>query len=167
MAVRRAECGVLYVNTRVHDKLWGSIYSAYPGAVGISRKVEAFGQRDEATIIAFGEALAFQTTVGRKAIEQRSRALAQQLMAGLVRMDGVRLWTNPAPDRSAAVVSFQPGSLDSRKLAQSLYEKERIGITTRGGDDRPGLRVSPHFFNTPEEIDRLLGALSGYLRTSV
>jgi isopenicillin-N epimerase len=161
------ECGVLYVNTRVHDKLWGSIYSAYPGAVGISRKVESFGQRDEATIIAFGEALAFQTTVGRKAIEQRSRALAQQLMAGLVRMDGVRLWTNPAPDRSVAVVSFQPGSLDARKVAQSLYDKDRIGITTRGGDDRPGLRVSPHFFNTPDEVDRLLGALSGYLRTSV
>ena len=161
------ECGVLYVNARVHDKLWGSIYSAYPGAVGISRKVESLGQRDEATIIAFGEALAFQTTVGRKAIEQRSRALAQQLMAGLARMDGVRLWTNPAPDRSAAVVSFQPGSLDARNVAQSLYDKDRIGITTRGGEDRPGLRVSPHFFNTPEEIDRLLGALSGYLRTSV
>src|SRR5215203_2155621 len=71
------ECGVLFVNTRVHDKLWGSIYSAYPGAVGISRKVESLGQRDEATIIAFAEALAFQTTVGRKNIEQRSRALAQ------------------------------------------------------------------------------------------
>jgi isopenicillin-N epimerase len=161
------ECGVLFVNTRVHDKLWGSIYSAYPGAVGISRKVESLGQRDEATIIAFAEALAFQTTVGRKNIEQRSRALAQQLMAGLIRLDGVKLWTNPAVDRSAAVVSFQPGSLDARKLAQSLYEKDRIGVTTRGGDDRPGLRVSPHFFNSPEEVDRLLGALSGYLRTSV
>ena len=126
-----------------------------------------FGLEGNDDIIAFGEALAFQTTVGRKAIEQRSRTLAQQLMAGLTRLDGVRLWTNPAADRSAAVVSFQPGSLDARKLAQSLYEKDRIGITTRAGEDRPGLRVSPHFFNTPEEVDRLLGALSGYLRTSV
>jgi selenocysteine lyase/cysteine desulfurase len=133
--------------------------------VGISRKVEALGQRDEATIIAFGEALAFQTKVGRKAIEQRSRGLAQQLMTALARIDGVKLWTNPAPDRSAAVVSFLPGSLDARKLAQTLYEKDKIGITTRGGDDRPGLRVSPHFFNTPEEVDRLVSALSGYMRT--
>ncbi len=29
------ECGVLFVNTRAQDKLWPSIYSAYPGAVGI------------------------------------------------------------------------------------------------------------------------------------
>jgi isopenicillin-N epimerase len=159
------ECGVLYVNTRVHDRLWGSIYSAYPGAVGISRKVESLGQRDEATMIAFGEALAFQTKVGRKGIEERSRALAQQLMKGLAKIDGVKLWTNPAPDRSAAVVSFLPGSLDARKLAQTLYEKDKIGITTRGGEDRPGLRVSPHFFNSPEEVDRLVTALAGYMRT--
>ena len=67
------ECGVLFVNKRAHDKLWPSIYSAYPGAVGISRTFEGFGQRDEATMIAFREALAFQTKVGRAAIEQRSR----------------------------------------------------------------------------------------------
>jgi selenocysteine lyase/cysteine desulfurase len=158
------ESGVLYVNARLHDRFWGSIYSAYPGAVGISRKVESLGQRDEATIIAFGEALAFQNTVGRKAIEQRSRTLAQQLMKGLAKIDGITLWTSPMPDRSAAVVSFLPGSLDSRKLAQALYERDRIGITTRGGDDRAGLRVSPHFFNSPEEVDRLVAALTKYMR---
>src|SRR5919106_3595294 len=84
------ECGVLFVNARMHDgnKIWPSSYSAYPGAVGISRRLEAFGQRDEATMIAFGEALAFQTKIGRKAIEQRSKALAQQLLTGLRKIDG-------------------------------------------------------------------------------
>lgn len=161
------ECGVLFVNARVHDRIWPSIYSAYPGAVGISKTFEAFGQRDEATMIAFGEALDFQTKIGRAAIEQRARALSQQLMAGLAKMPDVKLWTSPVPDRSAAVVSFQPGSLDSRKLAASLYEKDHIAITTRGGQDRGGLRVSPHFYNSPEEIDRLLGALPKYLKAGV
>jgi selenocysteine lyase/cysteine desulfurase len=54
------ECGVLFINARVHDRIWPASYSAYPGAVGISRRMEAFGQRDEATMIAFAEALAFQ-----------------------------------------------------------------------------------------------------------
>ena len=71
------ECGVLYINARAHKNIWPSIYSAYPGAVGISRTFESFGQRDEATMIAFREALEFQTKVGREAIEKRSRALAQ------------------------------------------------------------------------------------------
>jgi selenocysteine lyase/cysteine desulfurase len=161
------ECGVLYVNTKVHDRIWPSSYSAYPGAVGISRKMEAFGQRDEATMIALGEALAFQTTIGRADIEKRSRALAQQLMAGLAKIDGFKVWTNPMPERSAAVVSFQPGSLDTRKLLAALYEKDKVAVTTRGGQDRPGLRVSPHFYNTTDEVDRLVRALTGYARTGV
>jgi isopenicillin-N epimerase len=161
------ECGVLYVNTRVHDRVWPSSYSAYPGAVGISRRMEAFGQRDEATMIAFAEALKFQTTVGRPGIEQRSRALAQQLMEGLRKINGFTVWTPAAPERSAAVVSFQPGTLDTRKLLAALYENDKIGVTSRGGTDRPGLRVSPHFYNTPEEIERLLAALTRYQRSGV
>jgi isopenicillin-N epimerase len=161
------ECGVLFINKRVHDRIWPSIYSAYPGAVGISKTFEAFGQRDEATLIAFDEAVAFQTKVGRKAIEQRSRGLSQQLMAGLAKMPDVKLWTNPAPDRSAAVVSFLPGTLDARKLAAAMYEKDRIAVTTRGGADRAGIRVSPHFYNSPEEIERLLGALAKYLKAGL
>ncbi|HXG89651.1 MAG TPA: aminotransferase class V-fold PLP-dependent enzyme [Vicinamibacterales bacterium] len=161
------ECGVLYINARTHHRIWPSSYSAYPGAIGVSRKMEAFGQRDEATMIAFSEALAFQTKIGRGAIEARSRALAQQLMAGLKKINGFTVWTNPAPELSAAVVSFQPGTLDTRKLLAALYEKDKVGVTSRGGTDRPGLRVSPHFYNTPQEIDRLLAALSNYQRTGV
>jgi isopenicillin-N epimerase len=161
------ECGVLYINAGVHDRMWPSSYSAYPGAVGVSRTMEAFGQRDEATMIAFGEALAFQTSIGRGAIERRSRALAQQLMTGLARLDGFKVWTHAAPDRSAAVVSVLPGTLDIRTLLAALYEKHKIAVAGRTGADRGGLRISPHFYNTTDEIDRLVGALAGYARTGV
>jgi isopenicillin-N epimerase len=161
------ECGVLYINARAHKNIWPSIYSAYPGAVGISRTFESFGQRDEATMIAFREALEFQTKVGRAAIEKRSRDLANQLIAGLSKLPEVKIWTSPNPSLNAAVVSFQPGSLNSQKLGQALYEKDKIGTAGRGGGDRGGLRASPHFYNTPEEVDRLVGAVSRYLKTGV
>ncbi len=118
-------------------------------------------------MIAFSEALAFQTKVGRAAIEERSRALAQQLMKGLKAIEGFQVWTSPSPQLSAAVVSFLPGTLDTRKLLAALYEKDKIGVTSRGGTDRPGLRVSPHFYNTPQEVDRLVGALRGYAKAGV
>jgi selenocysteine lyase/cysteine desulfurase len=161
------ECGVLYINSRAHDRIWPTIYSAYPGAVGISRTFEGFGQRDEATMIAFRQALELQTKIGRPAIEQRARALTDQLMSGLAKLPDVKVWTSPVADRRAAVVSFLPGSLDVPKLFAALYEKDRIALATRGGGDRGGLRASPHFYNTPAEIDRLLGALQRYLRTGV
>ena len=161
------ECGVLYVNKDAQDKLWPSIYSAYPGAVGFSKTFEGFGQRDEATMIALREALAFQTKVGRTAIEQRARTLSTQLVSGLAKLPGVTVWTSPDASRRAAVVSFLPATLDANKLATALYTKDRIAVTTRGGQDRAGLRVSPHFYNSPAEIDRLLAALGTYLKAGV
>jgi selenocysteine lyase/cysteine desulfurase len=161
------ECGVLFVNKTAQGRLWPTIYSAYPGSVGFSHVFEGFGQRDEATIIAFREALAFQETVGRKAIEQRARDLSTQLVAGLGKLPGVTVWTSPIAERRAAVVSFLPGSLDVSKLATALYEKDRLVVATRGGQDRAGIRVSPHFYNSPAEIDRLLAALQKYLASGV
>lgn len=161
------ECGVLYINARAHKQIWPSIYSAYSGAVGISRTFEGFGQRDEATMIAFREALEFQTKVGRAAIEQRSRSLANQLIAGLSKLPEVKVWTSPNPALNAAVVSFQAGSLNPQRLGQALYEKDKIGTAGRGAGDRGGLRASPHFYNSPEEIDRLVGAVAKYLKTGV
>jgi len=165
------ESGVLYINARVHPNInksfWPLIYSAYPGAVGASRNFESYGQRDEATMIAFREALEFQMKVGREAIEKRSRQLANQLIAGLSKLPDVKVWTSSNPSLNAAVVSFQPGSLNSQKLGQVLYEKDKIGTAGRGGQDRGGLRASPHFYNTPEEVDRLVSAVGRYLKSGV
>jgi isopenicillin-N epimerase len=161
------ECGVLYVSTAAQAKLWPSVYSAYPGAVGFSKTFESFGQRDEATMIALREALDFQTKVGRAAIEARARALTTQIMDGLGKLPGIVNWTSPVADRRVAVVSFVPGSLDANRLATALYANDKIGVTTRGGQDRAGLRVSPHFYNSPAEVDRLLASLGKYLKSGV
>ena len=161
------EVGVLYVNARVNGRIHPSIISAYPGAVGIARTMEAMGQRDEPAIIGFGEAISFQTKIGRKAIEERSRSLGQALMAGLRRIDGVQLWTHPDPSLSGAVVSFRPGSLDVAKLSAALYRNDRIGCATRAGADRPGIRFSPHVYNTMAEVDRAVAAIAKYMRQGV
>jgi selenocysteine lyase/cysteine desulfurase len=161
------ECGVLFVNRTAQAKLWPSVYSAYPGAVGFSRTFEGFGQRDEATMIAFREALTFQNTVGRPAIEQRARTLTAQLLEGLSKLPGIQVWTSPNPALRVAVVSFTPASLDTGKLATALYRNDQVAIASRGGQDRPGLRVSPHFYNSPGEVDRLLAALGKYMKSGV
>jgi selenocysteine lyase/cysteine desulfurase len=161
------ENGVLFINKSAQPKIWASIFSAYPGRVGVSRTFEGFGQRDEPAMIAFGEALKFQTQIGRAQIEKRSRELTQAAMAGLRKIDGVKIWTSPDPSLSVAVLSFQPGNLDVRKLSTALYQKERIGCATRGGQDRPGLRFSPHFYNTHADIDRAVAAVKKYMAAGV
>jgi selenocysteine lyase/cysteine desulfurase len=163
------EVGVLYISKSAQPKIWANIISAGAGRVGISKTFERFGQRDEPAIIAFGEALKLQTKIGRKAIQDRSQELAQALMEGLRKIDGVKIWTHPARDRSLAVVSFQPGNLDVRKLTAALYEKDRIACATRGGPnaDRGGLRMSPHFYNSHQEIDRAVAAIKRYMTKGI
>lgn len=161
------ETGVLYINAASQSRIWPSIYSAGAGPSGISKTFEGFGQRDEPAIIAFGEALNFQTKIGRKVIENRSRDLSQALMKGLQTIDGVKVWTNPDPERSLAVVSFQPGNLDVHKLSDALYLNDRIACATRGGTNRPGIRLSPHFYNSHQEVERSVAAIKKYVSSGV
>lgn len=161
------EVGVLFVNARAQTSIHPSIISAYPGAIGVSRTLEAMGQRDEPAIIGFAESLTFQTKIGRKVIEERSRSLSQALIAGLRRIDGVQLWTHPDPARSGAVVTFRPGNLDVPKLSAAFYRNDRIGCATRTGSDRPGIRFSPHIYNTMAEIDRAVVATAKYMKQGV
>jgi isopenicillin-N epimerase len=151
------EVGVLYVNKNMSTKLWASTISAGSGPIGISKVIEGYGQRDEPAIMAFAEALRLQTTIGRKAIENRSRDLAQNLMEGLSKIDGVKVLTHRDRSRSVATVRFQH-SMNGQKLTAALFENDRLAF--QGGGN--SVRVSPHFFNLHEEIDRTVAAIKRY-----
>jgi isopenicillin-N epimerase len=157
------ENGVLYVNARVQERIKPTIVSLYGGDVGVSRTLEACGQRDEAAMMGFGAALKFQERIGRAAIEKRARHLTSVLSEGLRAIDGVKVWTHENPLRSAAIVSFQPAGLDVSKLHAALYERDRIACATRGGGDRPGLRFSPHFYNLETDMERTVAAIKRYV----
>jgi selenocysteine lyase/cysteine desulfurase len=157
------EAGVLFVAAPVQPRLWPSIYSAYPGATGLSKTFEGFGQRDEPALIAFAEALTFQSAIGRAAIEQRARGLAARLASGLRELPTVSVATHPSPALSTAVVSLTVAGLDPSKLAAALYRNDRIGCAVVGA----GIRFSPHIYNTGAEVDRVLAAVARYARAGV
>ncbi len=157
------EFGVLYISRKSESRIWPSVISLYGGSVGASRRFEAMGQRDEAGFVAFGEALRLQNNIGRKVIEARARELAQRFIQGLKQIEGTRIWTHPAPDRSAAIVTFLPGKADPARLAAALYEKEHIVTNARGSGVRGGIRLSPHFYVLHEEVDRTVAAVKKYM----
>jgi selenocysteine lyase/cysteine desulfurase len=89
------------------------------------------------------------------AIGAHNRALAQQLVDGLGRMRGVRLVSPADPALRAAIVVF---TLGERARDEALVRQlEELGIVVAL---RPrGVRVAPHLYNQPAEIDRLLAAV--------
>ena len=118
------ETGVLFVNSAVHDEFWPSMYSAYPGGVGLSRTHEGMGQRDTPALHAFGRQIDFLLTIGQDEIQARTHELASALIEGLVAIDGVHMWTSADPALRAGVVTFRPAELDARRVVDALEETE-------------------------------------------
>ena len=160
------ETGVLYVNARVHDRFWPTIYSAYGGQRGLARTHEGLGQRDEPAIRALGVQIEFLQEIGMAEVEARSRELATALVEELSALDGVHMWTSTDPARRAAVVTFRPGELSGGDVVAAL-ERDGIVAAARGGSDRPGVRLSPHFYNSHTDVERAVSAVRGYLRTGL
>lgn len=156
------ETGVLYVNRRMHDRFWPSMYSAYNGTRGLSRTHEGMGQRDTPAIKAFGDQIAFLERIGAAEIEARSRGLATLALEGLAEIEGVHLWTSVDPELRGAVVTFRPGNLDPGQVLQAL-ESDGIVAASRTGGDRDGIRFSPHFYNWEADVRRGVDAIRRYV----
>ena len=54
-----------------------------------------------------------------------------------------------------------------RRLSEALYTKDRIAGMTRGGQDRGGLRISPHIYNSMAEIERTVAAIRKYMSNGI
>ena len=67
------EVGVLYIRRDALSKISPSIVSLYAGAVGASTTFEGMGQRDDAAVIAFGEALKLQIAEAMSRLPVSSR----------------------------------------------------------------------------------------------
>ena len=60
----------------------------------------------------------------------------------------------PASVRRAGIVAVQKPGFDSRKVVHDLKQKRIIAAPRQGW-----VRMSPHFYISPEEIDRFLAEL--------
>jgi selenocysteine lyase/cysteine desulfurase len=96
------------------------------------------------------------TEVGPERIRQRQQDLIDYLVAGA---DDAGLPVRSPRDRTArgGLVNVGVGA-DAEKICHGLLERD-VSTDFRGD----GLRVSPHFFNSEEDIDRLFEGLRDLL----
>ena len=96
------------------------------------------------------------TEVTPERIRARQHELQEYLMS---RADeaGLSVRTPRDPAARGGVVNIGVGE-QALKVAEALYERD-VCVDSRAD----GIRVSPHFFNTEEDIDRLFDALSAIL----
>ena len=112
------------------------------------------GAHNMAGIAALGASLALLIEVGMAEVWRRIEALSEQLAEGLAKLGCTIVSPRGALERSG-ILAFTREGLDPAALVKRLETEERIYVTARRG----WVRVSPHFYNQPEQIERFLSAL--------
>lgn len=87
------------------------------------------------------------------ALARTVTALADRVADG-VRMRGYELLGDRRPKTAAGIVSFRKEGVDSRALVAKLRENKITAAPRQGW-----ARISPHFYISPDDIDRLLSLL--------
>lgn len=165
--------GLLYVSDRVVERIrplragWRSVADMFDwGKIELTwndgAKRHEPGTLPALPIVALGASLELLFEVGPERIEERALALSRRAARGLAER-GFELTRGghevdaPAAERSAIVTAVHPG-MDARKIEAGLKERGIVAAARVGR-----FRVSPHFYNTEEEVDRLLDGLDEIL----
>jgi isopenicillin-N epimerase len=154
------EAGILFVRAPRIAEIWPAIVTAgWAENLKGARKLEVFGQRDDPRVVALESAVDFLNMVGISNIEARIRMLTLRAKTGLRGLPGVQLKTNMQPELSGGVIKFKLANMPTTRAYDTLWEKHRLAIAQTASGDAEGLRLSPHIYNSPEEIDRILAAV--------
>jgi isopenicillin-N epimerase len=150
------ENGLLYVRKEYIRRIWPIIMGGgWKEAKTVDENVCVLGQRNETTTAALPEILEFHQAIGKKNIEARvvqlNTYLKAQIKAGIPTAEFV---TPYAPEVSGGIVIVNLPGKDPKEVTQWLYEKFGIACAPAGG-----IRLSPHIYNTKQDVDRVVRAL--------
>jgi isopenicillin-N epimerase len=124
------------------------------------RFLEFEGTRDICPWLAIPAAIDFQAEIGFERIRARMFHLSQHVRNRLTGLAGLRLTTPSQPELRGALTAFRlPAGVDANALRRSLSERFRIEVPIVERPDSLVLRISTHFYNTEEEVERLAQAL--------
>ena len=105
------------------------------------------------------EAVRFIQSVGVGEIEGRNLELAAYAKQALGEVPGVTVLSPLDRESSTGLVSFTIDGVDPKEAVARLWERHRI--VARWVGFPPGIRIALHFFNTEEEVDRVVEAVQG------
>ena len=105
----------------------------------------------------------FLRKISQEKIEERSGNIATEIIEELQKTKGVYLYTSNERPLRSAVVTFRPANLEPAKVVKAL-EEDGIVAANLGGKDWAGVRFSPHFYNSNNDVERAVGAIRRYVQ---
>ncbi len=120
--------------------------SNYPGAIGLAASLHMINQLGGANIAAY------------------VCELTDHLLTGLMQL-GVEIVTPVEPEHRSGIVTFSLGSRDRNLALMEFLLEHKVLISVRYTSGVGGVRISSHFFNAKEDLDRALEHIRSFLRS--
>jgi selenocysteine lyase/cysteine desulfurase len=124
-----------------------------------------------ALVLGLGAAARYARDVGLEAARDRSRELAAHVRDGLAALPGARVLDRGPELCAIATATFEGRhgkdlklALRARSINTSSPEREDAVIDMDEKEATSALRISPHYYNTMEEIDTTIAALGEIIK---
>jgi len=167
--------GLLWMGEEWRTRLWPTLASGGWDDLSLgAHRFNHMGTFDESRLAGFLAALRFHEAIGPEAIELRIRELRRRILDGLSGISGVHVMSPHGDEHAAGMVAFRMASLAALELQSRLSEitappgtplaGQRLRIRTRVVSEYGlgWMRLSPHIYNSMEEIDTVSAVVRGF-----
>lgn len=147
--------GVAYFKRDIQDRIASDMWNEDEKPDLGAKKYERSGQRDIPSALGMGDAIDFQSAIGKATVEGRVRQLSTRFRAGLKDVPGVKIGTSMTPELNGGLTAFYIPGVPKETITKVLMEREQIFIPGSRLNAN-ACRLSTHIYNTPGEVDRAL-----------
>ncbi len=159
-----AGTGFLYVNAAMQSA-FGTLYAPAAETGEDALRYEIQGTYDLPVRAALGTALDHLNGIGIENIEQRLRMLSDHLKQALAALPGLRLLTSLSHDISSpGSTIFEFDGINATRWRGPMEEEAKMHVDDHDRNGHYGIRISTHYYNTTDEIDRCVDKLADMLR---
>ncbi|AKD55385.1 aminotransferase class V-fold PLP-dependent enzyme [Spirosoma radiotolerans] len=151
--------GMLYIRQNKIRNVWALLSNTEPDGPDI-RKFESLGTRSFASEMAIGTAIDFHNSIGTARKFARAHYLKNYWMERVRELPGVKIHTSLKPEYAGAVALFSIDGMKSGEVESQLLSKYKIHTSPIDWENIHGVRVTPHVYHTPKDLDRLVAAIT-------
>ena len=151
--------GMLYVKKEKVKNLYPLLPNVDPKVDDI-RKFEVLGTRSFPIEQAIGQALNFHNAIGTKRKEERLHYLKNYWCKKVRDLPKIKLHTSLKPAYSGAIANFSVEGMQPQAVEAFLFSKYKIHTVGIVWENIKGVRVTPHIYTTPKDLDRLVEAIT-------
>ena len=156
--------GMLHVTPEKIENIWPLMGDTGRKPNDI-RKFEHQGTRPPASYLSILKAIEFHNQIGSERKAARLNFLKEYWATRVQELPKVRVNTSLKPGHSCAIGNVAVEGMGAQELAETLMEKYSIFTVAINRHKLQGVRITPHLYNTIQDVEELVKALEEISRS--